>query len=171
MFSLFGLLLKFLSLNKQKQIVNKKVKASDMLKLIFFSLCSLSLIIPSLWLGKLYFWPQTRAVIKQLSEFCVGGSGWQAQSGKWQTHQTARREACCPPASDCHTPSHEKESICLIAVSQPLRQAGMYLMDSIDYILIRLNKNNLWNKWPICAFGISPIKQLFYCWLVKFINI
>jgi len=57
---------------------------------------------------------------------------WVAQvdrAGKWQTHQTARREACV-------SPSHAQESIYLMAVSQSFSQVGINLMECITYILI-----------------------------------
>lgn len=125
----------------------------------FFFLYSLHLIILSLGLRKLHFWPQTRAVIKQLSEFCVGGSGWQAQSGKWQTHQTAMKRSLL---SGCLRLTHSFtwKGINLSDGGESVIETGRYVLNRQH----RLHFNTifyLWNKWPVYAFGVSSIEKLF----------
>lgn len=161
-FSRFSLLLKFLSLNGQKQIVDKKVNASDMRwhKLNFFSVFlpfnnSLS------WLGETPFLTSDKNCDKAIKWILCG---WLGLTGPvW--------EMADPP--NCQKRS--LLSACL-RLTLSFRRAGIHLSDGNEsvietgrYVLNgkhRLHFNTifyLWNKWPICVVAISPIEQLKDC--------
>lgn len=133
----------------------------------FFSLCSPPFNNSLSWLGETPFLTPDKSCDKAIKWILCG---WLRLTGPvWEMADPPNCQKRSLLSACLQLPhSFTWEGINLSDGCESVIETGRYVLNGQH----RLHFNKifyLWNKWPICAFGISPIKQLFG-WLAKFIN-